>query len=271
MKEDRQSSRHHSLRYLYLPNVNSEHFRSGQKLPIDSKKIKHLVHVLRLNEGDQVRVTDGKGSVFLGTLETQKESSFVLLNELHKKEDAPIPLHLVIGLPKNPTMDFVIEKATECGATQITPLVSARSVVRPKEGQKYLQRWNVICEGALEQCERSWAPKINAPIDWKMLKELSKTPLVKKFAFLSEMRNSTSDGFIDSLKKLNNCYQKPTALVIGPEGGFDKREQQELVGFGFEAITLGSTVLRVETAAIAALTLVRAAQLAGCFVGEGHR
>ena len=138
------SNRHAARRWILVPEADKDN--AGAVVYLDSDKIKHLRKVLRMEWDEEIRALDGNGRVFQATLEKASDGGAVRLNELLRQDPAPQDLELVICLPKNTTMDWVVEKAVECGVTRVTPIVSSRSVVRvdPKETEKYVRRWQTI-------------------------------------------------------------------------------------------------------------------------------
>lgn len=229
--------------------------------------VKHLRRVLRMDWNERLLALDGAGRIFDATLEEEPDGAAVRLNELVRVEPQPLLLELVIALPKNATMDWVVEKAVECGVTSIVPVVSSRSVVRPSHGdeQKYVRRWQSIMDGALEQSERLWRPLIHAPVAWREFAGASSPQSVRALLFASELRaesRSEAEDLRVTLEKLRQSRQSGLRLMIGPEGGFSEEERGELASRGFEEVSLGNAVLRVETAVVAALALARVIRIA---------
>jgi len=255
-------NRHSSIRRLLLPEASAAMVSRGF-VTLDKDKLKHLRKVLRMEWNDHVLITDGTGSLYEGQLEKLGDSGGVSLGKCMKSTSAPAPLELVLCLAKNSTMDWVVEKAVECGVTHIVPVVSARSVVRVDENEsgKYLRRWQSIMDEAVEQSERLWRPIVEAPVSWR--KALDELPQMSSFVFSSELR---SEGIVEK-EALKECWNsigrvgsKPLRLAIGPEGGFSSQERDELKQAGYIELSLGEAVLRVETAVITALTVARFAR-----------
>lgn len=231
---------------------------------IDSEKVKHLRRVLRMEWGESVRVLDGNGRLFSASLEKLGETGALQLGALERSEAVPAPLELVVVLPKNATMDWLVEKAVECGVSSIVPVIGSRSVVKPdkNDDSKYVRRWQAIMDGAVEQSERLWRPQVCAPLAWE--KFIGAPFEGKSFVFLSELRfeeQSDAEAMTQCWSQLQSAAGVPARLVIGPEGGFSDAERDQMRTSGFSSLSLGSTVLRVETAVIAALTLARASRL----------
>lgn len=246
------------MKTVLLPALPSGAKNSLYRL--DARKAQHVRKVLRMEWGESLRVTDGKGSVYAARLEQSGDDAAVAIESLIRSDSEPHLTQLFIGLAKNNTMDWLVEKAVECGATKITPVVVTRSVVRPKadELEKYQERWQAIIDGAVEQSETPWRPMIDAPMSWKEFKKAAESTRCAKFSFQSELRDeSEKENLTPTWSALQAASKGGIQLFIGPEGGFDEEERADFKAAGFEALTLGNTVLRVETAVISSLSLIK--------------
>lgn len=214
----------------------------------------YIGRVLRLAPGAAVQLFDGSGQEYLGELvEVGKKNVSVALHEaLNGLAESPLRIHLGQGLSRGERMDWAIQKATELGVTEITPLVSERCEVRLKDerADKRRAHWRQIAMSACEQCGRSVLPVIHAPIsldDWQRQVEadlkLVLHPVAEPLA--SHARPST------------------LAFLIGPEGGLSDAEVERAKAHGFHAARLGPRVLRTETAPVVALSVAQ--QLWGDF------
>jgi 16S rRNA (uracil1498-N3)-methyltransferase len=228
---------------------------------LDEDKTKHLRKVLRMEWGEAVLVTDGNGRLREGTFEKSGDLGVLKLGSVIREEPTPAPVVLAICLPKNATMDWVVEKSVECGVTKVVPIISSRSVVRPKaaDASKYVRRWQAIMDGAVEQSERLWRPEVLSPQPWNTwMAGLAKDAGdLRKLAFVSELRSERGDT-----EALTFSWQAVQGLsgvcvLVGPEGGLSDEERSDLGDHGFQALSLGRSVLRVETAVVSVLTLVR--------------
>ena len=253
-------SRHHSIRWVYVANVPQN--ASGQFIELSDTKTSHLRTVLRLSPGDEVRAIDGQGSCYRGLIEKGPGKSWgVRFQERVLQHQRPSHLELLIGFPKNKTMDWIVEKAVECGVTAIRPILTSRSVVMPDPSElgKYVLRWEGIAGEALEQSQQTWMPSIDQPREWlEMIESESKTGLESagRFVFASEARHESTLGNALSLMK-QQSQTRAIKLLIGPEGGFSLEERSDLKRAGYQELSLGSGILRVETAVLTALTLGR--------------
>jgi 16S rRNA (uracil1498-N3)-methyltransferase len=214
----------------------------------------YIGRVLRMAEGDALQVFDGSGSEFRGTLlEVGKKRVRVNLDEqLAGQTESPLKIHLGQGLSRGERMDWAIQKATELGVTEITPIISERCEVRLKDerAEKRQMHWQQIASSACEQCGRSVVPVIHPPLalaDW-----LKQTQADLKLVLHPVAAPLTS-------------HDKPATLafLIGPEGGLNDAEVEHAQNAGFHAARLGPRVLRTETAPIVALSVAQ--QLWGDF------
>lgn len=213
----------------------------------------HLIHVLRLKPGDDVEVFDGHGRSFLGrVVSTERGSAQIALGPPTASQPARYLL-LVQSLPKADKMEWIIQKATELGASAFAPVHSARSVVRLRGArlEQKLQRWRTIAQQAARQCGRSDVPQIIPPEPIAARVE-ALSPTVRCFLLDEEERESSLAQAFYAVR----TDHSPVALLIGPEGGFERGEVGALRRLGALPVSLGKAKLRTETAAIAALTIL---------------
>jgi 16S rRNA (uracil1498-N3)-methyltransferase len=146
-------------------------------------------------------------------------------------------------------MDWIIQKATELGASRIVPVFTKRSVVRldEKQAERKLQHWRAITVAACEQCGRNRVPELTLPTDFFDVIPPDTSGSTRL------LLSPSGDLRIDDLEEVG----KGITVLIGPEGGLDDVEQEAAIRAGFKAVRLGPRVLRTETAAIAALTIIQ--------------
>lgn len=220
---------------------------------VEGPRLHYLTRVLRLAAGDPLEVFDGAGRAFPAKVAAVHEASATLT--LGAAKDAPRPraISVVQGLPKADKLELVLQKATELGAAAFAPAACARSVVK-LEGKEEAKRarWQRIVEEAARQCGRADVPPVLPP---KPLAEavaaLPDEPLVlvldeeERAVPLAAAFSQVSDS------------RRAVALVVGPEGGLTREELSALVARGAVGVSLGRLVLRTETAALAALSVLR--------------
>ena len=214
----------------------------------------YIGRVLRHGVGDALQLFDGSGQEYLGQLiEVGKKSLRVELTEqLPGLPDSPLRIHLGQGLSRGERMDWAIQKATELGVAEITPIVSERCEVRLKDerADKRLAHWRQVAISACEQCGRSVLPVIHAPIslaEWQGHVQAELKLVLHPVAAPLE----------------SHARPHSLAFLIGPEGGLSEAEVEQAKAAGFHAARLGPRVLRTETAPVVALAVAQ--QLWGDF------
>ena len=208
----------------------------------------YIGRVLRHAVGDAVQLFDGSGHEYLGELiEVGKKSVRVELREsIAGLSESPLRIHLGQGLSRGERMDWAIQKATELGASEITPIVSARCEVRLKDerADKRMAHWRQVAISACEQCGRSVLPLIHAPLEldaWLQQTE----------AELKLVLHPVAEPWV------GHAPPRALAFLIGPEGGLSDAEVDQAKGAGFHPARLGPRVLRTETAPVVALSVAQ--------------
>lgn len=208
----------------------------------------YIGRVLRHAVGDAVQLFDGSGQEYLGELiEVGKKSVRVELREaIAGMSESPLRIHLGQGLSRGERMDWAIQKATELGVAEITPIVSARCEVRLKDerADKRMAHWRQVAISACEQCGRSVLPVIHAPLEldaW--LQQIE--------ADLKLVLHPVAEPWV------SHTPPRSLAFLIGPEGGLSDAEVDQARGAGFESARLGPRVLRTETAPVVALSVAQ--------------
>jgi 16S rRNA (uracil1498-N3)-methyltransferase len=242
---------------------------AGKRVIVEGSAANHIARVLRLRSGDALTVFDGSGGEFGARIEEFRKEAVVVAVEEHRPLDreSPLPLTLVQGISRGERMDWIIQKATELGASRIVPVFTKRSVVRldGKQAERKLQHWRAITVAACEQCGRNRIPDLAAPVDFfdMLAGDSSGHPdsagrpdpagHSDSVGATRLLLSPTGDLRIDDLQDVG----KGITVLIGPEGGLEELEQEAAIAAGFKAVRLGPRVLRTETAAIAALTIIQ--------------
>ena len=228
---------------------------TGDSLSLPAGAARH-VQVLRLQPGDSITLFNGDAAVggeFEAVVVRMGRSDVEVKVGLHHpiEREAARPVHLAVGMPANDRMDWLVEKATELGVASIQPLITERSVLRlsGERADKKQAHWQSIAVAACEQCGRNRVPMMHAV---GSLTAWLKTPRTDN-AYLLSLR----DGSVP-LREASRSGATDAALTFlsGPEGGLSKAEEQAAMDSGFAFVSLGPRVLRAETAALAALTLL---------------
>jgi 16S rRNA (uracil1498-N3)-methyltransferase len=214
-------------------------------------RLHYVRDVLRLRAGDALEVFDGAGRAFDARLATLEADAATLTLGPAREAPKPRPITIVQGLPKAEKLELVLQKGTELGATAFAPAACARSVVKlqGKEEAK-LARWQRIVEEAARQCGRADVPEVLPP--QPLLAAVAALPGAPAVLVLDEEERA-----LPLSAAVAPLGRRPLALVIGPEGGLAREEVSALVGRGAAPVTLGRLVLRTETAALAALSVLR--------------
>jgi len=211
----------------------------------------HLTHVLRLRAGAQLTLFNGRGGEYSASIERVRRSEVTLAVGAHQaiERESPFALTLAQGISRGERMDLVVQKATELGVSRLVPVLTERSVVRLDEQQsdRKSSHWRAIAIAACEQCGRNRLPEVALPAP---LRELLREPVG------GSVRLLLSPAATRRIEDVPRPASGVTVL-IGPEGGLSAEEQADAHAAGFTAVNLGPRVLRTETAAIAALTLLQ--------------
>ncbi len=226
---------------------------AGPRLTLTGAPHQHLARVLRARVGDRITVFDGAGGeldaqvVRVGRAETEIE--------LGGRQIAAAPavaITLLCAVPRGPRMDLLVQKTCELGVARLVPVVADRSLVRPVAEASRRARWERIAQEASRQSGRADVPIIDAPLPLAAALESSTLP-ARRLALVERTRDR-------SLRtELAGKEPAATALLVGPEGGFATGEVEATRRAGFLGVSLGSRILRVETAAIVGVALVAAA------------
>lgn len=218
---------------------------------VSGEDVRHIASVLRMRIGDAAVLCDGHGTDFLAELSAVEGNrcEFKVLESSPNLAEPNIRVRLFQAMPKGDKMDFIVQKAVECGACEIVPIFTKRCVSRPDEKalSKKLVRWRKIAAEAAKQCGRGIIPTVGEAADiskMKMLYSPENTGIL--FYECAEV----------PLKDAVSGFGKNVDVVIGSEGGFEAYEAEELQKLGFACVSLGKRILRCETAPIAALSVL---------------
>ncbi|HJU45710.1 MAG TPA: RsmE family RNA methyltransferase [Chitinophagaceae bacterium] len=234
---------------MNLPFFYKEDLAAGlQSVILDEDTSKHMVQVLRMKAGEQLQLTDGKGNLCIATItEEHKKRTAVQIGSHRYTQPPAQKLIIAISLLKNTTrFEWFLEKATEIGVTAIVPLLCTRT---EKEHFRYDRMKNIIVSAML-QSEQVWMPELHEPVRFDNL-------IIRQFGNTNKLIAHCEDDHKQSIHncriaELSNCL-----ILIGPTGDFTKEEIALAKQQGFQAVTLGNTRLRTETAGIVAAALLK--------------
>lgn len=224
------------MHLFYTPNIQTEIYQ------LDEEESKHCIRVLRLKLGDQVNLIDGKGGLYLAEIidEHPKKTILKVLNVVREFAKRNHYLHIAVAPTKHiDRFEWFLEKATEIGIDEITPIICEHS----ERKEIKIERSNKIITSAIKQSLKAYHPLLNPQISFKELMHQAKAD--KKYIAHCE------EGEKKSLAQ-DFSPQKNYLVLIGPEGDFSPNEIEIALQNGFVPITLGKSRLRTETAALAA-------------------
>ena len=211
---------------------------------IVGEELIHLIRVLRLSVGDEIEVLQ-KGRRFQAEITSiDKEQAAVTLGQELPSHEPKCRVTLYQGLCKGDKMDFIVQKCTEMGISAIVPVEMKWSVVKIDKKDKKTERYNKIAREAVKQCGRSAVPEVLPPMPFK--EALNRMKGHEKVLMPYE---NGGDAFGSAIP------EKDIAILIGPEGGIALEEVEAVRAIGGVPVTLGSRILRTETAGLVALTL----------------
>jgi 16S rRNA (uracil1498-N3)-methyltransferase len=232
---------------IYCPELPDE----GGTVALDAGASRHLLRVLRLGEGADIRLFDGRGREHRARLEggDRKAASARVLGRSDPLPESPLEIVLVQGVGRGDRMDLAVQKATELGVSAIVPVLTARSVVRltGERAARRREHWQAVAVSACEQCGRAVVPEIRSPAGLMEAIGLLSRDLVRVHPDPDARRGMAELA----------APAAGLALLVGPEGGLDEDERRAAEAAGFAPVRLGPRVLRTETAAIAAVTLAQ--------------
>jgi 16S rRNA (uracil1498-N3)-methyltransferase len=215
------------------------------RVTLDGPEAHHLLHVMRAGVGAQITLFDGTGCEFTAVVESVRRAEAELEVVERREINRELPLKLVIGvaLPKGDRQKWLVEKLTELGVTTLVPLITERGVAQPTSGA--IDRLTRSVIEAAKQCERNRLMQITEPQNWG--------------SYISESRaeGQASGRRIVAhpggapLRSLDFSAPQPTYVAIGPEGGLTDAEVSTAASIGWQQVSLGPRILRVESAAIA--------------------
>jgi len=226
----------------------------GESIHIVGPLLKHLKDALRVKRGEPLIFVDEQRQRYL--TQVDRVSRQLLVARITERlEPAPPPsLHLTLaqGIIKGKKMDWIVQKATEIGVNQITPLLTSRTVVRLESlrARRQQERWQAIAREAAQQSGRDEAPRVQPVCSFSDFIRSTDHPL-RLILWEGETGQSLKNE-LSSQKDL-----KSVTMLIGPEGGFSQKEVEEAKGQGFRRIHLGKRILRTETASLVTLGILQ--------------
>ncbi len=237
---------------MYNFFVTSENKKDNRYF-IGGDDFNHIKNVLRMTVGEQFLVSCNDSSD-LCELESIESDTIVakIIEENYQSTNLPIKIHLFQGLPKSDKLELIIQKAVELGVSTVTPVSMKRSIVKIDEKKKKSkqQRWQSIAEAAAKQSKRTSIPEICDVLSYKEFINCAKDLDLLLVPYeCAEGMSATKDA----LKQIKSGMN--IGIIIGPEGGFEQKEIDAALEIGGKVISLGSRILRTETAAITSIAM----------------
>ena len=245
---------------MFLPFFYKEDlFASNADVVLDEATSKHIVQVLRMQNGEQLQLTNGKGILFTAAItDNNRKKCMVSLVQKSEIENLKSKISIAISPVKNSArFEWFLEKATEIGVTEIIPLICSRT---EKTVFKF-ERMKGILVSAMLQSQQCWLPVLHEPVSFKKLLEDSKLLKNSKTlqgldAYQQKFIAHCIDGAKRNLNDMNNESLYAKIILIGPEGDFTADEIELALANNYSAVSLGATRLRTETAGIVAAVLL---------------
>ncbi len=229
-----------------------------EEIVVSGQEARHMQRVLRLRVGDSVGLFDGTGKEYRGKILRQNRHAVTLriLEITAPRHESPLTITMGQSLIKGKKMDFIIQKATELGISTIIPFISSRSISSLNEGrvEQRVGRWQKIAVESSKQCGRATPPRVEKVVGFEQI--LKRTSPGEERIILWE--RGTAD-----LKSLfrgrhgTTRFSKRVYFLVGPEGGFSEEEVKRAEKAHFTAVSLGSRILRVETAGLSFVSILQ--------------
>lgn len=241
--------------------VNSDELNAGWKLTLPQSVRRHAIQAMRLKDGDELQLSDGKGLRIHAVLRDAQQG-IAEVSSFGKEPQPTTKLALIQALAKTGHDEQAIDTATQIGVDEAIPWQADRSIAKWKAGRTD-KKWRQVLDAATEQSRRSWTPELGECVTSKQLIAICKRACVhgdmvivlhqdatKTWSQLEEAIAVLSD------KCLQDGRQRTVYVVVGPEGGISDAEIESFTNAGAEACVLGSNILRASTAGPVALSLL---------------
>ena len=230
---------------------------------IKGQDVNHIRKVLRAKTGDEIEVCNCQtGENFMCRIKeytVDNEIQCKINKVIEDKVESNIQVTIFQGLPKADKMEYIIQKSVELGVTDITPVEMKRCVVKldEKDKIKKIDRWQKISEVAAKQCGRDIIPQINNVINIENLCNLIEKYDIVLVAYEEEKDNTLKEQLLDVKSKISTIKNNvKIGIVIGPEGGLERKDVEKLEQKGAKIISLGKRILRTETVALNVISII---------------
>ena len=240
--------------------VKSEQIKE-KEIIIKGQDVNHIKNVLRAKVGEKIEIGNNeKQENFLcEIIELNKEQIVCnILKKLDSKAESKAQITIIQGIPKADKMELIIQKSTELGVKEITPVNMERCIVKVngKDETKKIERWQKIAEVAAKQSGRDIIPNVNNIIKLRDIEKILADYDCVLVAYEKEENNTLKHELLNLKEKMKQKSNLKIAILIGPEGGISEPEIDCLKQIGAKVITLGKRILRTETVALAISSII---------------
>lgn len=225
------------------------YFIKNKDMLLEESDIRHIKKVMRMSINDKIEVVYNN-KLHICEITSLEPFNIKVIEKLDENKKTKIELTVAVALVKEQKMDLILQKLTELGVSRIIPVSMERSIVKldKERFNKKKVRWESICKEASEQSKRTNIPIIE---DIKSIKDLTKEDADLKLVASTKEKEKLLNYYLQSIE---DCAK--IIMVIGPEGGISDREEDILVSNGYNRVSFGNLIFRVETATIYAASII---------------
>lgn len=225
------------------------YFIKNKDMLLEESDIKHIKKVMRMNINDKIEVVYNN-KLHICEITSLEPFNIKVIEKLDEDKKTKIELTVAVALIKEQKMDLILQKLTELGVSRIIPVSMERSIVKldKERFNKKKVRWESICKEASEQSKRTNIPIIE---DIKSIKDLTKEDADLKLVASTKEKEKLLNYYLQSIE---DCAK--IIMVIGPEGGISDKEEDILVSNGYNRVSFGNLIFRVETATIYVASII---------------
>ncbi len=233
---------------FYAPDMN----KNENIVILSGPEFHHIIHVFRRKDGEKITLSNGKGLLAKGTIESIKKNGLMIsVNQFINMQKSRPQIAIAFPLLKNKHDNMIVEKLTELGVKDFFPVTTERTV--RKSSNNTVEKFSKVAIAAMKQCDNAFLPQIHKVQSIPEFLENMEEYI--PVAALEIGKHKTLNEIVEKTEKKSIC------IIIGPEGGFDEKEIEHLQNMNVATFTLGNHILRAETAAIASVS-----QLLGYFL-----
>lgn len=225
------------------------YFIKNKDMLLEESDIRHIKKVMRMNINDKIEVVYNN-KLHICEITSLEPFNIKVIEELDEDKKTKVELTVAVALVKEQKMDLILQKLTELGVSRIIPVSMERSIVKldKERFNKKKVRWESICKEASEQSKRTNIPIIE---DIKSIKDLTKEDADLKLVASTKEKEKLLNYYLQSIE---DCAK--IIMVIGPEGGISDKEEDILVSNGYNRVSFGNLIFRVETATIYVASII---------------